>query len=286
VIASPTPSGHAFLHVAKVRQRSVVLSSWSRTPLTILTPRASGESVWGYTSSFGGGMVAGDETRLDVQIDAGARCFLGTQASTKIYRNPNHRPCSHKLHARLAPGALLILAPDPIQCFAESSYEQSQTSDLADDANLVLVDWLSGGRTARGERWAFRRYVSRNQVRRAEKVVLHDALRLDEPGLENRFRTGRFNCLATVVLLGPELSGFSAEILRKIQEYPVSPNLDLINFGEPTPRGRNPADRWDYGRASSSRDSRPTQLCSATALRRPMVPKMVICIWPLVKSKS
>jgi len=182
-------------------------------------------------------MVAGDETRLDVQIDASARCFLGTQASTKIYRNPNHRPCSHKVHARIGPGALLVLAPDPIQCFAESSYEQFQTFDLAQDASLILVDWLSSGRAARGERWAFRRYLSKNQVRRAEKVVLHDALHLEGPGLENRFRTGRFNCLATVVLLGPELSGFSAEILRKIQENPVSPNSDLIISASPLQDG-------------------------------------------------
>jgi urease accessory protein len=223
--------------VAKVRNRSVVLSSWSRTPLTILTPRASGESVWGYTSSFGGGMVAGDETRLDLQIDAGARCFLGTQASTKIYRNPNHRPCSHQVDVRLGPGALLILAPDPIQCFAESSYEQSQTFDLADDSNLILVDWLSSGRAARGERWAFRRYVSKNRIRRSGKVLLHDALHLESPRLENRFRTGRFNCLATVVLTGPELSGFSADILVRIQECSVSPNADLIIAASRLPEG-------------------------------------------------
>ncbi len=230
-------SGSAALHVGKVRQRSVVLSSWSRTPLTILTPRASGDSVWGYTSSFGGGMVAGDETRLDVRVDGDARCFLGTQASTKIYRNPNHRPCSHELDARLGPKALLVLAPDPIQCFAESSYEQFQTFDLADDANLVLVDWLSSGRAARGERWAFRRYMSTNQVRHDKKVVLHDALRLEERGLANRFRTGRFNCLATVVLIGPELKGFSADILQKIQDLPVLPNSDLIIAASPLQGG-------------------------------------------------
>ena len=233
MIASVVPSGHAALHVAKVRQRSVVLSSWSRTPLTILTPRASGESVWGYTSSFGGGMVAGDETSVGVQVDAGARCFLGTQASTKIYRNPNDRPCSHKVHARLGPGALLVLAPDPVQCFAESSYEQFQIFDLAQDANLVLVDWLSSGRAACGERWAFRRYLSRNQVRCGDKLILHDALRLEGPGLENSFRTGRFNCLATIVLLGPEPSRFSAEILAKIQELPVSPNSDIVIAASP-----------------------------------------------------
>src|SRR5262249_4405017 len=142
MLPSAPTNGSAALHVAKVRDRSAVLSSWSRSPLTLLTPRSRGESVWAYTSSYGGGMVAGDETSLDVRVDAGARCFLSTQASTRIYRNPARRPCSHLLNTDLAPGSLLVLAPDPVQCFAESSYEQSQTFALAQNANLVLVDWI------------------------------------------------------------------------------------------------------------------------------------------------
>ena len=86
------PNGTAGLHVAKVRERSTVISSWARSPLSLLTPRCRGESVWAYTSNYGGGMVAGDETRLDEIVDADTRVFLGTQASTKIYRNPARRP--------------------------------------------------------------------------------------------------------------------------------------------------------------------------------------------------
>jgi urease accessory protein len=162
-------AGEARLHVGHVAGRSAVVSSQARSPLRLLTPRARGESVWAYTSSFGGGMVAGDCTRLNVTVDAGARCFLSTQASTKIYRNPASLPCSHETHATVREDALLILAPDPVQCFADSSYEQRQHFTLAEAANLLLVDWFSAGRTARGERWSFRRYVSRNEVRRAEE---------------------------------------------------------------------------------------------------------------------
>jgi urease accessory protein len=160
-------AGEARLHVGHVAGRSAVLSSQARSPLRLLTPRAHGESVWAYTSSFGGGMVAGDCTRLEVTVDAGARCFLSTQASTKIYRNPASLPCSHETHATIHDDALLILAPDPVQCFADSSYEQRQRFTLVATGNLLLVDWFSAGRTARGERWRFRKYVSRNEVRRS-----------------------------------------------------------------------------------------------------------------------
>src|SRR6185436_1148904 len=68
-------SGEARLHVASVAGRSVVVGSWARSPLHLLTPRSRGGSVWAYTCSFGGGLVAGDRTRLELCMDAGARCF-------------------------------------------------------------------------------------------------------------------------------------------------------------------------------------------------------------------
>ena len=46
-------------------------------------------------------------------------------------------------------------------------------------ANLVLVDWMSGGRSARGEKWCFNRYLTRNEVYRNGELVLLDPLLLD-----------------------------------------------------------------------------------------------------------
>lgn len=195
--------------------------------------------MWAYTSSFGGGMVAGDRTRLDVTIDAGARCFLGTQASTKIYRNPACLPCSHELNAKVGENALLILAPDPVQCFAESSYEQRQWFDLHTSASLLLIDWLSGGRTARGERWSFQRYLSRNEIVRDGKLVLIDSSLLDlgDGALDGKFRGGRFNCLATVALIGPKFEAQAKEILEWVAAQPVTPRSDLIFAASPLREG-------------------------------------------------
>ncbi|HMJ89925.1 MAG TPA: urease accessory protein UreD, partial [Candidatus Acidoferrum sp.] len=184
-------------------------------------------------------MVAGDCTRLDVTVDARARCFLGTQASTKIYRNPSRLPCSHELTATIGDDALLIFAPDPVQCFAESSYEQRQRFLLSATANLVLVDWMSAGRTACGERWSFHRYLSRNEIEREGKKLLVDALRLDasDGALNSQFRGGRFNCLATVVLFGPRLVSHAKCVLDRIAAQPITPQADLVFAGSPVHEG-------------------------------------------------
>ena len=152
------------LEVESVSGQSAVTSAFASTPMKLLTPRSRGQSVWACTSSFGGGFVAGDETRLDLRIGRGARCFLGTQASTKIYRNPRALACGHVTQATIEENALLVFAPDPVQPFAGSSYTQRQTFRLGAGAGLVLVDWFTSGRAARGERWAFNRFQSRNEV--------------------------------------------------------------------------------------------------------------------------
>jgi urease accessory protein len=184
-------------------------------------------------------MVAGDSTRLDVTIDAGARCFLSTQASTKIYRNPSRLPCSHELNATVGKDALLMIAPDPVQCFADSSYEQRQRFELHATASLLLIDWLSAGRTACGERWSFQRYLSRNEIVRDGKPVLIDASLLDaaDGALEGRFRGGRFNCFAIVALAGPGFEAHAKEILEWVAAQPVTPRADLIFAASPLKEG-------------------------------------------------
>src|SRR5688572_19250989 len=232
-------NGFASLHVGYVQGASAVVGCRSGTPLSLLTPRSRGSSVWAYTSSFGGGMVAGDEIQIDIKIDAGASCFLGSQASNKIYRNPHGFPCTHRLRASLAERSLLVLAPDPVQCFAEASYEQEQVFHLAPDANLVLVDWLSAGRLSRGERWSFNRYASRNEIFQSERRSLLDAINLNTRAvpLTNRFGVGRFNCFATVVILGPLLNSHAQELLSRIATEAITPASSLLISASPINEG-------------------------------------------------
>ncbi len=230
--------GFASLHVGKVHGASAVLVSRSRSPLSILTPRPRGPSVWAYTSNLGGGMVAGDTSEIDLRLDSGARCFLGTQSSSKIYRNPLSQACEHRLKATVAPDATLVFAPDAVQCFADAVYHQHQSFHLAADANLILVDWISAGRLARGERWTFKHYRSRNEVFVDKRPVVIDAIDLDtRTGPLRSFQTGRFNCIALVLVLGPALEQHSRAILDRISALPVEPRPGTLCSGGPIGNG-------------------------------------------------
>jgi urease accessory protein len=229
----------ARLEVDVVAGRSAATTACASNPVKLLVPRPRGGSVWACVGSLGGGFVAGDETSLDVRVGAQARCFLTTQASTKIYRNPRLRPCGHVLHAQLGEGSLLVLAPDPIQSFAGSTYEQRQEFYLQPGANLVLLDWFCSGRAARRERWSFTRLRSRNEVFLGQERLLLDSLLLDQAHgpLDGPGRMGRFNCLALLVLAGPMVADAAARMLAEVETLPVTRLAELIVSASPIRQG-------------------------------------------------
>lgn len=229
----------ARLKVESVSGQSAVTSAYASTPLKLLTPRSRGPSAWAYTSSFGGGLVAGDETRLDLHIGKDARCFLGTQASTKIYRNPCALACSHLTQATVEENALLVFAPDPVQPFGNSAYSQRQEFHLAAGAGLVLMDWFSSGRAARGERWAFNHFQSRNDVFLADERIFVDSIALNSAvgSLASSHVAGRFNCFALLLLVGDPLQRAAANLLAEISALPVTRTAPLVCSASPVRHG-------------------------------------------------
>ena len=235
----PCIAGRGHMRVENIRGQSVATSWRAQSPLKILTPRFRGRSVWATISSLGGGLVAGDQISLSLSLGDETRCFLGTQASTKVFRNPQSRPCGHHLRAELGCGAILACVPDPVQAFQGASYRQHQEFFLASRSGLVLVDWLCSGRVARGERWAFSAYRSCNEITVEGEQVLMDTLFLDptDGPLDGPYRMGRFNCFATVVLIGVLFQKVSSRIFEEINQLPVGSRKGLSLSASPVRGG-------------------------------------------------
>ena len=79
---------------------------------------------------------------------------------------------------------------------------------------MLLLDWFTSGRIARGEEWQFDRYRSVNEVWIGEKQVACDVLLLDQrdegnPGADERVphrhlqtSLAPYHCYATVIMFG------------------------------------------------------------------------------------
>jgi len=161
-----------------------------------------------------------------------------------------------RLDVSVATGGALFLLPDPVTCFRDATYRQTQTFHLAHGASAALLDWYTSGRRARGEEWAFARYYSANEVfgvggvRTARDVVLLDgsAPRDDDDddgdsggggggkthGLPRRTladRMGPYACYATLLLYGPLVQGVVRELEARIEKtsvFRIEEPLDVL----------------------------------------------------------
>jgi urease accessory protein len=215
------PAGDAategLLEVSWSNGQSAVTRARAASPLKLLVPRSKSEVARVSIATYGGGMLAGDETRLRVHLRPDAKAIISTQSSTKIFKSVDGRSTRQSLTATLEPGAIGAFVPDPIACFADARYAQHQRFDVAEDATLLVLDWFTSGRRARGEIWAFEHYSSRQQVFLDGRRIIEDAIRLDrsEGEIGGRFRGGRYHCQALLMLVGRRTQG-AVERLREL----------------------------------------------------------------------
>jgi urease accessory protein len=223
----PSPAqGAAQLCFARCGSNTILRRAFATNPLKVLTTRGVSPVCWTYIATYGGGIVGGDAIRLNMEVGSGARGVLLTQASTKVYRSL--RPASQHVTASVADEALLVMLPDPVVCFAGAHFSQQQRYELHDRGNLVMVDWITSGRHATGERWAFHHYSSRIDIRRAGRRIVYDALWLDDADGSIGERLGAFDVCLTAVVTGPIVSGAAASIVRAASAAGVEKNANLV----------------------------------------------------------
>lgn len=205
--------GHGRLVVARRGERSHLASVEARAPLKLLTPKNHGDASWVYVGTFGGGLVGGDEVHLDVEVEDDAGLFLGTQASTKVYRGAS----ASRVDARVGERGLFLSVPDPVVCFAEASFSQRTCVELAATGSVFVADVLHAGRVARGERWALAGYETRTEITREGAPVVLDAIALREAEGSIARRMRRFSAMASLFFVGPRLREAGRAALARVE---------------------------------------------------------------------
>jgi len=228
---SDVAAGSGTLRVVRHGSRSVASQALAGSPLRFLTPSNHGDAAWVFTSTYGGGLLGGDAVRLQIDVEDEAALLLQTQASTKVYRSP--RGASSTLDARVGERARLLVLPDPTVCFRGASFQQTQSVDVKRSGTVVLMDWMTAGRRASGERWVFDRYASRLTIRYDGRVVLHDALLLSASEGPLAERMGRFDCVCLIVLIGVALRVHAASACKDIAGIEVHKRTDLLTAAAP-----------------------------------------------------
>lgn len=219
-------------------------------PLKLISPSPSADqkSTLVFLLSYGGGLVGGDQVDLTIAVHEGAKLSLVTQGHTKIFKSASPDIVTRQtLHVQVNDDASLCLLPDPVQPFENSVYAQTQIFNLAPQASLCFLDWVTQGRSARGEDWSFVRWSGRNElwlrgnsetvkdrllVR--DTVVLSgpDSLVLGRPLRETMHKLGIFG---TLILRGDAMKPVGDFFLS---EFAVLPRIGARDFRSPEDRAR------------------------------------------------
>ncbi|KAI8371860.1 urease accessory protein UreD [Blakeslea trispora] len=205
-----------------------------------------------YMLSYGGGVISGDQFEIDIQVKKNAILLLMTQGNTKIFKDRLHQqqwlaslqdqrptfqfthtvdrvlPSVQTIQSVVQPDATLLVLPDPVTCFRDSSFESRQEFKLEDaSAQLVLLDWFTSGRMTRGENWSFRHYSSRIDVRIGSRLVIRDAMVLDDEDYMRQnphetayaHRLKPYSCFATLIIIAAETDTHAVSPLKLSVDY-------------------------------------------------------------------
>jgi urease accessory protein len=146
------------------------------------------------------------------------------------------------LDVRIERRAALCYLPDPNVPYKDSRYEQVQTFtvDWEPEGNnrssLCVLDWVTEGRTALGEKWDFQLWRGKNEVwtldgTGGKKLLLRDSIILDAESEEQagetctgkgliRQRTGANSIIGTLILYGPVFERLAAFFIHRFQSQP------------------------------------------------------------------
>ena len=181
--------------------------------------------------TYGGGLVGGDQINLKIELQDATRLVLVTQGSTKIFKSPERSIISKQaLDVKVGAKAALCYLPDPTQPFAESVYEQKQTFYVEPDggSSLLVLDWVSEGRRARGESWTLWSWKGRNEVREYDerskgRLLLRDAVMLHEDDLGGTRlidKSNNMGIFGTLIVYGPVFKKLGEFLLREFSNQP------------------------------------------------------------------
>ena len=174
------------------------------------------------------GILAGDNLRVCLQLDANTSLYLTDQAATKVHSMPTPDTAA-KMVYEIAVGAEanLEFVPEPLILYTDATLEQITQVSLHPTGRLFLSEIILPGRLARGESYRFRHYFNRLQVTSPTgELLFADAMRLE--GKLNPFKeNGLFSSLPAIgnifiVLPDTDLKRLTAEL----------EDLDAVNCSE------------------------------------------------------
>ena len=161
------------------------------------------------------GIMRGDVQQFDYEVCEGADLELLSQSFEKIHKMEGGS-ASRDIQVRVEKNARLSYFPQPVIPFAGSAFDSTMEIRLEDGTSkLFLMDILSCGRAASGERFGYRRFSSKVMIWRGEELIYRDNCRYEPEvmPMEDLGMYEGFSHMANIFLTCADV-----ELARNLQE--------------------------------------------------------------------
>ena len=155
-----------------------------------------------YIMSSSGGILQGDEQKVDITMGKNAIARITTQSATKIYKMEGGY-ASQFINIHSQEGSYLEFIPHQIIPFKSSRFYQEVNLEVEENAILIYSEIISAGRIASGEKFDFDLCFLRTSAHRDGQTLFTDVMNLshkDKTNLESIF--GEKNIFSTVYMIG------------------------------------------------------------------------------------
>ena len=117
------------------------------------------------------GIMEGDRQEFDFSVAEGTDMEFLSQSFDKVHKMKEGEAVRH-VKAQVEKNAVFYYYPQPVIPYAQSAFDSTMEIDLADEsARLFLLEIISCGRKASDEQFRYRKFASRVNIRRENRLV-------------------------------------------------------------------------------------------------------------------
>lgn len=199
--------GQLRLHAAVRQGRTVLTDAYRTAPFHPAPVRYRDGRAVVTLQDAGPGILPGDRLHATVTVDRGAELVVEAQGAARVYPSPHGLVAEAKTDLTVADGGTLWWLPGVMIPYRAARYESHVQVRLEPGARFALLDVLTPGRVAMGERDAFARLDLRTRIDVGGKPAFIDRALLDPvnrpaPSVGERDDS---RCFGALTLVGYEL---------------------------------------------------------------------------------
>lgn len=199
-------NGCVRIRAERIGARSAIVESFRSVPFHLGLPsdRVGDGRAELILQNVGPGVLPGDRLRIELNVGPGATLDVRGQGATRIHPSPAGIPGEIETRLRVDRRGLLIYGPGELIPYRTARLRQATTIEVAEGGHLAMVETLTRGREAMGERDVYASLDLRVRASYGGRPVLIERARLAPSmrALDSIGRHGPFAVSVSLYLIG------------------------------------------------------------------------------------